>query len=223
MHGFCSRISQKRYELIDFKTLSRFPKNLRRFLRAEGDAIADGIPPVRLKLRVRAPDLARVIEARALNPAKMSLSGKVMFEGEPSYRIDRDKSFLQIFVDPKSPGDARRFFRYHVEYGGGYVLEGVKVLADQPGFDAWHDTSTLYVQFTSPKGFHRGVLRVSIETFVRDQMPSARITGTRDPARRSWALLAFYKYFAVELVDIYMKRADAIKDALIKLVTSIHV
>ena len=49
------------------------------------------------------------------------------------------------------------------------------------------------------------------------------ITGTTDPARKSWALLAFYKYFAGELADIYMKRADALKDAFFKLVTGIHV
>ncbi|HEX7281299.1 MAG TPA: hypothetical protein VF239_04530, partial [Vicinamibacterales bacterium] len=112
----------------------------------------------------------------------------------------------------------------HVEYGGGkYALDGVKVLDDAPGFDAWHDTATLYVQLTSPEGLQRGVLRLSIETFIRKQMPSMRITGTNDPARQSWALLAFYKYFASELSDIYMQRADAVKDALFKLVTSIHV
>ena len=49
------------------------------------------------------------------------------------------------------------------------------------------------------------------------------ITGTNDPARKSWALLAFYRYFAGELADIYMQRADAVKDAFFKLVTGIHV
>jgi choline dehydrogenase-like flavoprotein len=229
MQGFCAPISERQYRLIDFDNLSRFPRKLRRFVRAEGAAVASGTRPLSIRLCVKVPDLARLIAGgKDLNPVNLRLSGKVQFQGSPplrseTFRVDRANSFLQIFVDPKSPGDARRFFRYHVQYGNGYVIDGVKVLEDAPGFDAWHDTSTVYAQLTSPTGFHRGVLRVSIETFVRKQMPSMRITGTNDPARQSWALLAFYQYFAGELTDIYMTRAEAVKDALIKLVTSIHV
>ena len=72
-------------------------------------------------------------------------------------------------------------------------------------------------------GWQRGVLRISIESSCERRLPPTWITGTNDPARQSWALLAFYKYFGGELADIYMKRAEAWKDALIKLVTSIHV
>ena len=50
-----------------------------------------------------------------------------------------------------------------------------------------------------------------------------KITGTADPARQSWALMAFYKYFARELTDVYVTRADAIRKTLFELVTSIHV
>jgi hypothetical protein len=104
-----------------------------------------------------------------------------------------------------------------------FVLHGVKVLDNQPGFDVWHDNSTVYFQSTGPGGPLRGILRVSLDTFLNVQMRSMQVTGTTDPARQSWALLAFYKYFANEITEVYMARADAMKDALFKLVTSIHV
>lgn len=223
MQGFCS-VTQEPDGPIDFNRLSSFARHLPRFLQAEGAGIASGAAPLSVRLCVKAPDLARLIAARhELNPAKLSLSGTVGFEGSPPFTIDKDRSFLQMFVRSTSRSDERRFFRYHLEYGGTHVLDGVKVLDNAPGFDAWHDTATLYVQLTSPEGRQRGVLRLSIETFMQKQMPSMRVTGTTDPARQSWALLAFYKYFASELADIYMQRADAVKDALFKLVTSIHV
>lgn len=226
MHGFCSEVDRDSYAKLDpaFHRLSQFPTDLRPFLHSEDKAISDGLDPLSLRLCVKAPDLARVVAAgRDLNPARLLLSGKVVIKGQ-SFTIDREHSFFEMFLRSDSANDGRRFFRYHVQYGEGqYVLDGVKVLADEPGFDAWHDTATLYVQLTSPAQCHRGVLRLSIEQFVRAQMPSMRITGTRDAARQSWALIAFYKYFAGELADIYMKRAEAVKDALFKLMTSIHV
>lgn len=227
MGGFFASIDQEEYQGILFQPLSSFPTNVKPFLDSEGQSIADGCAPLSVCLKVSAPDLARLITRGGdLNPARLSLSGSVAFEGHKPFTVDSEHSFLHLFVESGSPADPRKFFRYHVRYGGGsefYELDGVKVLADAPGFDTWHDTSTVYATLTGPSGWQRGVLRVSIETFVREQMPSFLITGTTDPARQSWALLAFYKYFAGELIDIYMKRADAVKDALFKLVTSIHV
>ena len=46
------------------------------------------------------------------------------------------------------PSDLK-FFRYHLRYvvdEQPYVLNGLKVLSNAPGFDAWHDTSTLYFE-----------------------------------------------------------------------------
>ncbi len=104
------------------------------------------------------------------------------------------------------------------------------MLQDAPGFDSWHDTSTVYYEAGPAQDGEeprvvdeRGILRVPLDWFLRNQLPSMDVIGTDDPARKSWALLAFYKYFAGQLTDIYMQRADALKDALFKLVTEIHV
>jgi choline dehydrogenase-like flavoprotein len=221
MHGFCSPITEESYRLVDFDRLSRFPTDLQPFLQAEAEGISSAAPPVSVGLGVELEDLARLVAARReLNPVELRLEGPVLVPNGSF--LAGHGSFLHMFVRPAN--DPRRFFRYHLRSGDGtYVLDGVKVLADAPGFDAWHDTATLYVQLRTPEKFYRGVLRVSIETFMRVQMPSMWITGTNDPARQSWALLAFYKYFGGELADIYLQRADAVKDALFKLLTSIHV
>jgi hypothetical protein len=232
MQGFCAPVTEKQWNGIDFTMLDRFPEHLNDFLAAESEGLSRAHPPTSIRLKVSVRDLARLVSGdRALDPVKIAVSGLVTIH--PSARntscrrfaISAEDSFLQVFVRPKSSDD-KKFFRYHLHYGicdESYVLDGLKVLSDAPGFDAWHDTSTLYFRRTGPDGLQRGVLRLSIETFMRMQLPSMTITGTSDPARQSWALLAFYKYFAGELADVYMKRADALKDALIQLVTRIHV
>ena len=57
------------------------------------------------------------------------------------------------------------------------VLNGLKVLSDAPGFDAWHDTSTLYIEGSEPSGRYRGILRVPLDTFLGQQLPSIEISG----------------------------------------------
>jgi choline dehydrogenase-like flavoprotein len=230
VHGFCAPVSPGEWTSTDPTKLEIFLE-VKRFLEAESEGIGKGHPPMSIRLKVQVPNLARLVSGGSeFEPVRMPVSGLVTIHPSAvtTYRRNfavSEDSFLQIFIDPKWP-DHQRLFHYHLHYGIGeesYVLDGVKVLCDAPGLDAWHDTSTLYFQRSGPDGFHRGVLRLSIETFVRLQLPSFKITGTSDLARQSWALLAFYKYFAGELADIYTKRLETFQNTLIKLVTSIHV
>ena len=225
MHGFSATVPEA--SRISFWNLEKFPDHVRTFVEAESAGITTRCP-IQIHLRVNVEDLARLIaQERTLEPAKLKLSGCGAFglsEDDPGFQID-EGSFLQMFVRPGA-ANSPKFFRYHLRYavdGKPHILNGLKVLCNAPGFDSWHDTSTVYFESTGPGGWQRGILRVSLETFLREQLPSMEITGTSDAARKSWALAAFYKYFAGELADVYLERADAVRDAFFKLVTGIHV
>lgn len=147
---------------------------------------------------------------------------------ELEYKVCEEKSFLEMFVRVSKRTPTVRFFIYHLElqrHGEGITtLNGIKVLCDSPGMDLWHDTSTLFFELIPPNGHvRRGILRVSIEAFLNTQLRSTEVFGTTDDARRSWALVAFYKYFAAQLKSVYSQRADTFIDLLTEMVTTINV
>jgi hypothetical protein len=49
-------------------------------------------------------------------------------------------------------------------------------------------------------------MRVPAQDFLETELPSMTITGTNDPARMSWALTSFYRYFAGQLSSVYVRR-----------------
>ena len=229
MRGFWSLVPDGEAE-TDFWNLESFRDgdHLKMFVRAESEGIEKG-RTLRVDLNVTADDLARVIAPESsIERPRMRVTGCGALRrsgGEMGFEI-RSASFMQMFI-PHTPGTkSPKYFRYDLRYiinEKPYALNGLKVLSDAPGFDAWHDTSTLYFEGNGPRGRYRGILRVPLDTFLRQQLPSMEISGTTDAARKCWALGAFYKYFAGELADVYLGRGDALRDAFLKLVTGIHV
>jgi hypothetical protein len=135
-----------------------------------------------------------------------------------------ERGSLRLFTRPWPDGHPPvRFFVYEVTCKEGLKLTGRKVLRDAPGLDLWNDTSTVYFEMTRGQRRQRGVLRVSLEDFMQHQLRSLDVGGTSDPAKKSWALTAFYKYFIGELAEVYVPRGDALRDALATLLTTIHV
>jgi cholesterol oxidase len=218
----------------------RLRESRTQFTKAENDGIRSGTT-VFLKLHATIGDLARLIATTTDgDPAPIALSGAIVLDEAtdvldeqkkkkpPSFEIDAEKSFLQAFV--QSPASVpTRYFKYHLEFRdhqGPCLFTGIKILRDEPGFDVWSDTSTLYFEIRGSIGvgpIQRGVARVSLDLFMREQLPSMTVTGTTDPIRRSWALAAYYKHFAGELGAVYGKRAQQFTDMLLKLVAGIHV
>ncbi|HTV24664.1 MAG TPA: GMC oxidoreductase, partial [Polyangiaceae bacterium] len=84
-------------------------------------------------------------------------------------------------------------------------LYGFKQLTDDPGLDAWLDLTTLYVDISLPGRALRGVLRVSIPDFLRDQLPSFSIDKKGlAPEQQLWALGQFARFFLGRVGRIYM-------------------
>jgi cholesterol oxidase len=116
----------------------------------------------------------------------------------------------------------RRLMLYHLPFDKDnqrWTLIGRKEIQEDPGFDAWLDTSTLYVElvkgdvkvdaFLSAAGVSdslvtaRGILRLGLEGFLLNQVRLLRALGTKDPARTIWTLGSFGVFFFGELQGVY--------------------
>lgn len=210
-------------------------RHTRRFAAVESEGISNGTT-ITLTLQAAVGDLGRLIATTTDGrPSRFSLSGTIEMDdgmGTPPscFELDTEHSFLIAFVRSRQPVPMR-YFRYHLQFRDGNrrrLFEGIKILRDAPGFDVWNDTSTLYFEIRDHDGtaagqLQRGIARVSLDLFMREQLPSMNVTGTSDPIRCSWALAAYYKHFARELAAVYGKRAQQFTEMLLNLVTGIHV
>lgn len=195
-------------------------------------------------LKLAVADLAELVAGRpTTEPVRIAVSGTVgLSDGRSQtprwFRAAGEGSYVQFFAaarpapqsaPPPSPATETlaRFFRYELDLIDGadlrYRLSGRKVLCNERGGGIWNDTATLFFELHGPGVRERGILRLSLPEFARYQLPSMTVTGTIDPARRSWALAAFAKYFAGGLSEVYVTRADRLIELLFKSVTTIHV
>lgn len=86
-----------------------------------------------------------------------------------------------------------------------FRLYGFKHLADDPGLDAWLDLSTLYVDARVEGRTFRGVVRVSLTEFLREQLPTFEVVQDglcRE--RQLWALSRFVRFFVGRVRRIYL-------------------
>lgn len=91
--------------------------------------------------------------------------------------------------------------------GSTYLLKGRKDIRDDRGFDAWADTTTLYVDLHEGADddgavIARGILTISPEAFAT-QLRSMRVTGTHDVGDIVAAKAKFGRFFASELAHVY--------------------
>ena len=104
-----------------------------------------------------------------------------------------------------------RLMRYQMKLssheGTDYYLDGFKEIRDDPGFDLWSDTTTLYI--TIHKGENkegavlgRGILKIRPTDFMR-QMRTLKITNTNSMVQYLSYNARFGKFFAGRLFDTF--------------------
>jgi hypothetical protein len=116
---------------------------------------------------------------------------------------------FQAFVPAgrTEPRDALHLrMRYDLELdrpaGRRYVLHGFKLVENDPGYDSWSDTTTLFIRLLSDdEQLAVGVLQISPLAFMRELL-SFRGRG---PTRRArWAAVARYqRYFLMSVARTY--------------------
>jgi cholesterol oxidase len=128
-------------------------------------------------------------------------------------RLDVERGWFNLFTREGDPRRRRMLYRLHLRDPGGNALTlvGHKDVHDDPGFDVWPDTSTLYVRLLSGHVLPEddgnvpvvgaGVLEILVPDFAR-QLTTFRAAGPH-PLR---ALEQFGRLFLGELWQVYGSR-----------------
>jgi cholesterol oxidase len=126
-------------------------------------------------------------------------------------RLPVERGIFNLFVDQE--GDRRRkrmLYRLHFRDGEGnpLTLAGHKVVEDDPGFDMWRDTTTLFTRIlrghveegaaAEPEVAAAGIIHIPLRDFAR-QLTTFRC----DPPTRLDALARFGALFAGDLWEVY--------------------
>ncbi|MEX0659988.1 MAG: patatin-like phospholipase family protein [Egibacteraceae bacterium] len=128
-------------------------------------------------------------------------------------RLPVERGAFNLFVDADDPRDKRMRYRLWFRDAAGHplTLTGFKVVRDDPGPDAWADTTTLYTRILrghvdgpateAADVVAAGILRIRPLAFAR-QLTTFRATA---PTRRAGlaALARFGRLFAGNLRDVY--------------------
>jgi cholesterol oxidase len=117
---------------------------------------------------------------------------------------------FNLFVtDPESVDT--RLMRYRMvlnsEEGKQYYFEGTKIVHDGPGFDLWHDTTTLFVTLReggdqAGKVIAKGILTIAPADFLR-QLRTMEAINTSSESERLKTLAVFGRYFGGVLFETY--------------------
>ncbi|MEW6153104.1 MAG: GMC family oxidoreductase [Actinomycetota bacterium] len=129
-----------------------------------------------------------------------------------------DRGTFNLFVDTEDPDLKKMLYRLWFTDGSGHPLTmtGFKLVKDDPGFDLWSDTTTLYVRLLAghvePDGdgaaevVASGIITIYLKDFAR-QLTTFRTRGG-SLSDRATALARFGKLFLGDLWDVYGGRAS---------------
>jgi hypothetical protein len=139
------------------------------------------------------------------------ITGEVEFEPFGG-RMPTTGGRFNLF-EPGEPGLKRMVYEVGFEDDGEpYYLAGHKDVRDDPGFDLWTDTTTLYTRLhrgadTSGPVVGAGVLSLGVADLAR-LVSTVRATGADGLADRKAAVAAFGRFFLGELWDTYAGHAE---------------
>jgi len=125
------------------------------------------------------------------------------------------------------PAAEERQMRYALRFCDrrGWRLLGYKRIRNDPGLDAWRDTTSLFCKLRGPDAARPrqsvvragGVVHVDLTGFLFHQIRSIEVTGTDDPSRIVWAAATFAKFFFGSLQRIYLPQVGGGLDALLSM------
>jgi len=98
--------------------------------------------------------------------------------------------------------------KLHAEEGQVYYFDGFKHIHDDPGFDIWKDTTTLFITVFEGEDkeapvLGKGILKIRVNDF-RKQMTTLESTGVNGRADKLKSQAKFVKLFSENIVDIYI-------------------
>lgn len=120
---------------------------------------------------------------------------------------------FNLFVDRGDPTHKTMLYRLYFKDSAGHplTLSGFKDVNDDPGFDVWSDTSTLYTRLwqghitaddqTQTEIVGAGIIKIHLLDFLK-QLTTFRTQGATNQARAA-ALARFGIFFLGKLWDVY--------------------
>ncbi|MBI1803215.1 MAG: alpha/beta fold hydrolase [Ignavibacteria bacterium] len=117
---------------------------------------------------------------------------------------------FNLFVTYPEDVDTRRMayrMKLSTESGKEYYFEGFKQIHNNPGFDMWHDATTLYVTVYDGNDakapiLGKGMLQIAPSDFLK-QMTTMKVTNADNIAERLKGTAEFGKFFAGVLFETY--------------------
>jgi hypothetical protein len=127
------------------------------------------------------------------------------FGGELQVREGSFQAFVPTAqAEPRDALHLRMRYDLKLDGPGGrtYALEGFKLVENDPGYDSWSDTTTLFIRICEgAEPVATGVLQISPRAFMR-QLITFRATGPTLSSRLR-ALARYQSYFGASLVRTY--------------------
>ncbi|HZY43240.1 MAG TPA: GMC family oxidoreductase N-terminal domain-containing protein, partial [Anaerolineae bacterium] len=120
-----------------------------------------------------------------------------------------DGKFYLFIQDPNQFNV--RFMRYRMKMtaqdGQVYTFDGNKVIHNEPGFDMWADTTTLFITVYSGPDMNgpvigKGVLKILLKD-LRHQLTTMQVPNAKDLGQRISILARFGRFFCDQLFDLY--------------------
>ena len=183
----------------------------------EGTIERNGRQPIETELTVRIDDLADYVarHARGIEVRIPIIEGTLAIGKETKRILKPHDSYMEVMARPglDNDGNEIRTIKYRlVTQNGRWKLKGKKTIRDDPGFDAWEDTTRLDLKLTefNEKGKKRvsnGELLLPARAFFDKQLPSFK-ADTDDPARQMWAMATFGRFFFGHLATVYLPELD---------------
>lgn len=120
-----------------------------------------------------------------------------------------DGVFHLFEVDPTQPATRRMWYRMPLSADDGrvYFFVGFKIIRDEPLYDVWHDTTTLYVTIYDGASdaapiLGKGILTIRPQDFFR-QLTTMKATHTTSLEQRLEAEARFGRFFLGVLAQKY--------------------
>lgn len=118
---------------------------------------------------------------------------------------------FNLFVKEQDKAKTR-YMRYDLHMtakaGQKYYFEGFKEIHDDPGFDVWSDTTTLYITIYEGDSNNgsvvgKGILKIQPADFIK-QMTTLKVTNALSRAESLQAIDRFSRFFVGTLSEVYV-------------------
>jgi len=121
-----------------------------------------------------------------------------------------DNGHFNLFIPSDNPHEKRMAYGLVFAHEGEhYYLSGNKEIKDDPGFDLWSDTTTLFTRLHAGKDSNgniiaAGVLRVGVTDLIR-MVAGMQVLGADGIAEKIETVGRFGRFFLGELWDSYAR------------------